>query len=341
MVICGQTMGSNMSVVSKRVVAAKLKELSARLQVMETGPKVRHKRAAYTNAANAILKFPGKLTSGEQLRPIRGIGDSIIKKVDEILATGSLKKLDDFDHFASDYSGLMKIQGVGPVKAQQLFKEHNITSVEELRDLLVDGRIDDPKMLRNVEWALEVKGERIPHRRAKQLAQAIMEPLKAAVPRARVEICGSIRRKKATSKDIDIVFAAATQAQLRKGRKAFMELGWDDVLGEGDTRITVVKDGVQVDIRFVPLESYGSAVLHFTGSGEFNVVMRARAKAKGYLLNEYGLFRRGANGTQGKLVASKTEQEIFGALGYPFIEPKEREAEVWTKISRGKMRTNK
>jgi DNA polymerase (family X) len=134
-----------------------------------------------------------------------------------------------------------------------------------------------------------------------------------------VEIAGSFRRKAEAVGDLDILVLgdrAAHEAQ-KNLAKAF---GSQTVLASGETKISFVifPQNLQVDIRFVPPDSYGAALLYFTGSKEFNVMMRKVAIGKGYLLNEYGLFK------DGEYIAGKTEEEIFDALGLPHTPPHKR-----------------
>ena len=114
-----------MKAVKKEVVVKKLRELASKVELMESGPVVAYKKAAYFKAAKAIEQMTVPLKDAEQLRDIRGIGDKIIQKVQEILDTGTLGKL---DHFNTDFSELLKIEGVGPVKARNLFTTSGNTS---------------------------------------------------------------------------------------------------------------------------------------------------------------------------------------------------------------------
>lgn len=308
---------------NQELVASKLEELGNKITMIETGDNLNFKKRAYLKAAAAIRSFKGTLTSADQLDNIPGIGKSIKGKVEEILKLGSLKRLDALEAKGTDYSGLLKVQGIGPVKAKELFDEYGVHNAVELLAKIKDGTIKDKpenitKLQRSAERAILIKGERMPLAKAWDMCNPILSSLQCNCPKANIIVTGSIRRQKATVKDIDMVFAGS-QEDIAKGRETFLKLPWDYVELAGDTRITAVKDGYGIDIRFVSKDQYGSTVLYFTGSGQFNVQMRIKAKEMGYKLNEYGLFK------DDTLIASKREEDIFTALGMTYVPPEQRE----------------
>jgi DNA polymerase (family 10) len=304
---------------TQELVASKLEELGNKITLIETGPNLGFKKKAYLKAAAAIRNFPCDITAADQLEGVPGIGKGIMDKVDEIILTGTLKRLAALETKGTDYSGLLKVQGVGPVKAKELFDTYKVRNAVELLAKIKDGTIQDKpdqleKLKRSAERAILIKGERMPLAKAEVMTADILFPLQLKVPTAIIQVTGSIRRKKATVKDVDMVFCGNSK-ECEEGRKVFLAMPWDYVELAGDTRITAVKDGYGVDIRFVSKDQYGSTVLYFTGSGQFNVQMRAKAKEMGYKLNEYGLFKDDV------LIASKREQDIFAALGMPYVPP--------------------
>jgi len=324
---------------NKDLIISKLTELAAKVEVIEPGPTAKFKKLAYLKAIKAIAALP-KLDSAEELISIKGIGDGIRKKVAEILSTGSIALMDEA---VNDYSDLLRIPGIGPVGAKQLFEQHGVKTVKELVKLMDGDDVGfawDEKLERNARYALARNDRRLPRLEMLELSYPIDLALRLACPRAIVEPAGSIRRKLPDCKDIDFVLAGSPE-DLESGRQAFKALPWDDIPMDGPTRISAVRNGVAVDIRLVPRKCYGSAILYFTGSKTFNIAMRSIAKSKGFKLNEYGLYK--IDGDNETLVAGEREEDIFGALKLRFVDPTERglkadqiEEEAWLlEISRG------
>jgi len=309
----------------KQLVADKLFELASKVELMESGPTVVYKKAAYIRAAKAVQNLNGALKSASQLAGIKGIGDKTLKKIEEILATGGLNKLDSF---TNDFSELLKIQSVGPKKAQLLYNTYGVRTPKEVLKLIEGGKLVDDRLERNVRKTLKTHNRRLPRKEILEISNDIELHLKVACPRAIVQVCGSIRRELKTCKDIDIIFCAVPEV-VEEGKHAFLNYDWDFVDAAGKTRMDSVKDGVAINIRFMDRDQYGSALLYFTGSGSFNEAMRSHAKRKGYKLSEYGLFK-GDN-----LIASWLEADIFKELGIPYIEPKDRTDEHFWEVVGG------
>jgi DNA polymerase (family 10) len=308
--------GVEMKENNKKLVVEKLKELGSKIELMESGPAVAYKKAAYFKAASAIDAMDVPLKNAEQLRSIKGIGDNIIKKVQEVLDTGTLAKV---DNFTNDYSELLKIETVGPKKARHLFETYGVKSLAEVQKLIVAGKIDDDKLALNVRRALMIGDRRLPLKEILEISNPIELHMRCEVPAAIIQVCGSIRRKTKTCKDVDILICG-TEEVLERAKKVFLGYDWDLVTAEGNIRIDAIINGVAVNGWFLPKDCYGSAVLHCTGSGSFNEALRSIAKAKGFKLSEYGLKDRETD----EILESWSEEEIFHCLGYDFIPPQER-----------------
>jgi DNA polymerase (family 10) len=301
----------------KQLVAGKLRELASKVELMETGSAVVYKKAAYFKAAKAVEDLDGTLKSASQLEGIRGIGEKTMLKIDEILKTGTLHQLENFN---SDFSELLKIEQVGPKKARQLFNEYGAKTPVDVMKLIKAGKIDDDKLEVNVKRALTLKKERLPREEMLEIAEPIELHMRCKACRCIIQVAGSIRRCTETNKDIDILICGDPE-HLEEARKAFLDYGWDLVTAEGKVRIDVVKDGVGVNGWFLPKGCYGSGLLHCTGSGKFNEALRSVAKQKGYKLSEYGLKDRETD----EVVESWNEERIFELLGFDFIPPEERD----------------
>jgi DNA polymerase (family 10) len=309
-------------------IAALFEELADLLEVQGANPfRVR----AYRNAARTILDCPECVfdIAGEisRLRELPGIGEDLAKKIQVLAQTGVIPQLEELrKEIPRGVLEMMRIPGLGPKKAFALFNDLKIQSLEELRKSAEAGQIATIKgfgkktqetILRGLEFA-ESAGMRVYLMDAKLAADAIVADLKAVQGVAKVCAAGSCRRRKETCGDLDIL-AVAEDSTAVMDRLASHKLV-EAVQARGDTKQTVrLHKGLQLDLRVVPAESYGAALQYFTGSKDHNVVLRQRAQKLGLKLNEWGLFR------DEERVAGRTEEEVYAALGLPWIPPELRE----------------
>ncbi len=159
-----------------------------------------------------------------------------------------------------------------------------------------------------------------PFKVAEKESKKVIKNLKKIKEVIRIDAAGSLRRKKSTIGDIDILVLTTNPVRVVDAFTNMKDV--KDILAKGETKATVVlKSGIQVDVRLLPKESYGAGLLYFTGNKNYNIYLRRIAIEKGYKLNEYGLFDR----KTGKLISGKTEEEIFKKLGQKYLKPEERE----------------
>jgi DNA polymerase (family 10) len=296
-----------------------------------------YRRAAHTveiqSEAIEDIREEGKL------QDLPGIGDKIARKIEEIIDTGSLKYLENLkEEFPVDYDELMTVEGLGPKGIKQLYQELGVKSLDDLEKQAKNHRIrrlkgmgekTERNILINLDFAKKsggrsLIGEILP------VARKIKKLLKSHDNVERVEIAGSIRRMKETVGDIDVL---VTTTQPLEVMDFFTRMDMvDDVVVSGPTKSTIrlKENGMDVDIRTFTDESFGSALMYFTGSKETNVELRKLAISLGYKLNEYGVFDRD------QLVAGTTEKEVFNSLGMDYIEPELREntGEIQAAINR-------
>jgi DNA polymerase (family 10) len=277
------------------------------------------------------------------LHELPGIGKDLEAKIVECLESGEIDYLNELRKETPQVLlDMLRVPGIGPKTAVRLHAELGINSLAELKHAALDRRIRElPKMkakteeniLKGLEF-LSRASARTPIGVALPLAQRIVAAL-AKLPEVRkISVAGSLRRFRETVGDIDIL---ATSRSPEKVISHFTHL--DDVartLAEGSTKGSVVtKEGIQVDLRVVELRAYGSALNYFTGSKEHNIRLREIAIQKGMKLSEYGAFKA-AGGSKHKReagdgavrevrVAGKTEEEVYRALGLPYIPPELRE----------------
>jgi len=290
------------------------------------------KTRAYRIAAQTIevLDEDIEVVSNEnRLREIKGVGEALAKKIKELVETGRLEYFENLKKEIPD--GLLKmlnISGLGPKKVSALYQNRGLKTIEELRQACVDGKLRDlegfgviteANILRGIQLMEKTSG-RVLLNVALTDGDDYINYLKKCDKIEKVSIAGSLRRKKETIGDIDILASSNHPEDVMEYFVKYNDV--DRVLMKGSTKTSVVlNDNLQVDLRVVKDESFGAALQYFTGSKEHNVKMRSIAIKKGLKLNEYGLFEKGTN----KYVVGKSEEEIYNKLGLSYIEPELRE----------------
>src|SRR5882672_4966446 len=316
----------------KQDVLDMLKEL-AELTILDEGDPQSFRVRAYENAVHGIGAFAGDLAGLDlkALKTIENVGKSTAEKIRELLATGKVAKLEGLraKHPASVVA-LMRLPGVGPKAVMRLRAELGVQSLEDLRSALAAHKLatlkgfgpkSEGKLAESLA-RLDAQGavSRTPISVALPLAARIVARLAEVPGVAHASYCGSLRRFAETCGDVDVIVAAANAAPVMEAFVAMPLV--DRVLGRGDTKTSVVTPrGIQIDVRVVAPHQLGAALLYFTGSKAHNVKLRQRALARGLTLNEYALTAIEG----GQVLASETEEEIYAALGLPFIPPVLRE----------------
>jgi DNA polymerase (family X) len=322
----------------KTKVAEILDEIGTLLELKGENP---FKCRAYHNASRVIgglTKDIQSLVESGEIRNIKGIGEALAEKITELVTTGKSKYYDELRRSLPE--GLMKmlgIQGVGPKKVKLLYEKLKIKSVEELEKACKAGKLEhvegfgkktEENILAGIE-ALRKHSSKFLYSIAEQAAQSVFEVVSAQKGVIRAEIAGSLRRKKETIGDIDIV-VSALQKDTKHIMKAFTtHPDVERVTGEGETKSSVVlKSGINCDLRVVKDSEFPFALNYFTGSKEHNVRMRTLAKEFGLSLNEYGFSKIDSEEKRGKAkkeVACKTEEDLYRALGLAYVPPELRE----------------
>jgi len=286
---------------------------------------------AYRRAAQNIEGFPKDVAeaSDEELLEIPGIGQDLAGKIIEYVKTGHLIAYEELKkEVPSGIVELLSIPGLGPKTAKLLFDRLKIKGVDDLERLAKEGRLKglpgiqvktEENILKGIEM-VHRRTERQPLGRVLPLAEEIIKKLREKAPVGEISVAGSLRRWKETIKDIDIL---ATSKEPKKIMSAFVHLPQvKDILMQGPTKSSIAThDGIQVDLRVVEEDSFGSALAYFTGSKAHNIRLREMAIKKGLKINEYGVFVL----KTGKKIGGKHEVDVYKALGLPFIQPEMRE----------------
>lgn len=261
------------------------------------------------------------------LMEISGIGRSIAAHIEEYLKKGEIKEFEKLKkRLPLRLDELIRVEGMGPRKAKILYQKLGVANVKDLEraakahkiaPLFGFGEKTEKNILQGLEFLKRDKG-RFLLGTILPIAREVLEKLKKIKEVEQASLAGSIRRRKETIGDVDFLVVAK---DAKKVMDFFVSLpGVEKVWGKGGTKASVrMKDGFDMDLRIVPARSYGSALQYFTGCKDHNVATRRIAIDKGLKLSEYGLFK-GA-----KLIAGKTEKEVYNAIGLPYIEPELRE----------------
>lgn len=264
----------------------------------------------------------------EGLKSIPGIGEGISKKIIQYLETGKIQKLEDLKKAKSKFkfSELMDIEGIGARRAKILYEKLRIRNLEELKEAVRQHKIArlsgfGEKSEKNILLSLEnKKSKRYSLKEILPTANEIKSKLGKLKEVIRIEVAGSIRRRKPAVKDIDILVSSKKPKEIIDFFTSMK--GIKRILAKGPTRATIeLKEGLQADLRVVDDSSYGAALQYFTGSKDFSIMLRQIAMKKGLKLNEYGVFDKKTN----KKLAGKTEKEVFKALGLKYVKPELRE----------------
>lgn len=313
------------------LVAERFRRLADLLEIEGAN---RYRVGAYRRAAATVETLPQDVaTLGlPALDALPGLGPDLAGKVTEICRTGRLAALDATEaRLPSTLLALSDLPGLGPKRIHRLHEGLGVCSASELRAAALAGAVRglpgfSPAIERRLLEALSVAGSalrRWPLEAAQPQAAALEAALLAMPEVSAAAVAGSIRRGRPTVADIDLVAAARDGAKVTRAFAALPQV--DHLVARGRSRATVrLGSGLPADLLVVPAESYGAALIHFTGSKAHNISLRRRAKARGWKLNELGLYQAG------RRFAGWTEGEIYAALGLAEIPPNRREGPVDT-----------
>ncbi len=287
---------------------------------------------AYAKAARAVegtTEDIEKIAHENRLKDIQGVGESIALKIGEYLATGRLQYYEELKkQVPEELHELLQIPGIGPKTLQYMNKELGIKSVKELeraakehrlRRLAHFGETKEENILKSIERYRQ-RSTRIPLGTALPLVKEIVGALKKSGFIEKIEPAGSLRRRKETVGDIDIL---ATSKDAPAAIEAFVHLPVvKDIIGKGSTKATIVtREAIQVDLRIMESKSFGTSLQYFTGSKEHNIKLRDLARQKGFKLSEYDLEEI----STGRKVYCESDNEVYQKLGLLPIPPEIRE----------------
>ena len=325
---------------------------------------VAFKPRAYEKVAEVIFDlsedvFDLYLQGGlKALENIPGVGISIAEKIEEFFKAGKIKYLEDLKKkWPVKIDEFMAIEGIGPKTVRHLYEKLGVKNLNDLEKSLKENKISglegfgeksQEKILKSIEFHKKSGGRMILGFIMPEIKK-LEDKLKIIKGVERVDIAGSVRRKKETIGDIDILVISKNSKPIMDFFTNMPEV--EKVFAYGTTKSSVkLKNGLDADLRVVPPESYGAALNYFTGSKEHNIALREIAIKKGYKLNEYGLFKIKNQKSKIKItnqnakiledeklwkqIVGKTEEEIYTKLGLAYIEPEMREMRGEIKASK-------
>ncbi len=261
------------------------------------------------------------------LEEIDGIGKAMSDHIEEYIKTGKIKFYQEFKKgLPVDMDGLLKIEGLGPKKIKVLYQKLGIKNIKDLEKALKKhqiaplfgfGETTEKNIAEGIEFVKQNKGRAL-LQDILPVARQVLEKLENLKEVEKASIAGSLRRRKETIGDVDFLVVSKNPGKVMD---FFVALpGVKKVWGKGPTKSSVhMAEGFDMDLRVVPAKSFGAALQYFTGSQAHNIATRKIAIAKGLKLSEYGVFEGE------KMVAGKTEEEVYQAIGLPYIEPELRE----------------
>ncbi len=292
-----------------------------------------HRVLAYRRAAEAIQDLGqdiNQVSAAGKLTDIPGIGQTLADKINEMLTTGHLAFYDKLaQEIPPSLVELLRVDGIGPKRARQLYDTLGVTNLDELaqaaragklRELPKMGAKSEAKLIKAIAELEKHGDERTPLGTAWPLAHEMLTALASISGVTKTAVAGSARRMRETVHDIDLLIAADDAAPVMD---AFVNLPQvESVSGQGPTKASVtLVNGLQVDLRVLPADRWGTLLLYFTGSKAHNVHLRELALKQGFSLNEYGFTP-----TDGRAeILCATEEEAYQTLGLPYILPTLRE----------------
>jgi len=322
----------------KNQVANVLEDVASLLELKEGSNPFESR--AYENAARAVSALDGdieQLTREGKLKGVPGLGSTIVKRIEELVNTGHMALYDELVAETPQVKlDMRRIQGVGPKKINMIYNQLHVQSIAELEQACKENKVavlpgfgkkTQDKILQGIELLAQHAG-RFLYPVAEEEAERMRAALATIPEIVRMQVAGSLRRRRETIGDIDMVVSVADDAGEAIHRKIMdvftSQPSVQVITGKGDTKSSVVlKSGMNMDLRVVNDSQFPYTLHHFSGSKEHHIPLRRRALSMNMTINDYGLFR--GKEPHLELIPCKDEADIYAALGMDYIEPELRE----------------
>jgi DNA polymerase (family 10) len=317
-------------------IAHTLEEVADILEFQNANPfRIRAYRNAVRTVETLTVPLRRWVEEKKPLTDLPGIGKEMASHIQEMVETGTLGFRDELlAEVPRSLIELMRLPGLGPKKAKRIWDELQVGSVDEVEGAAKEGRIaalpgfgakSQEKILAGIAEYRQ-HGSRFLLPQAERSVEPLLAYLRETPEIERLEVAGSYRRRRETVGDIDLLAIASAPVPVMERFRGYAQV--DKILMAGDTRSTVVLgSGLQVDLRVVPADCYGAALVYFTGSKEHNVKLRRRAVEQGLRISEYGVFRvhEESSQTEGDRIAGREEADVYATVGLAWIPPELRE----------------
>jgi DNA polymerase (family 10) len=322
----------------KNQVAALLEEIGTLLALQKDSNTFEVR--AYENAARTVNGLDGdinQLVREDKLKGIPGLGPRILQRIEEAVKTDKIAYRDELRASTPAVKlEMARIPGLGPKRINTIYEQLHVNSIAELEQACKDDRVahipgfgkkTQDKILQGIDF-LRQHADRYLYPVAEEEAEKIRAALAQLPQIVRLQVAGSLRRRRETVKDIDMVASVADNAD-PSARRAIMDFFTSQpsviaITGKGETKSSVVlTSGIAMDLRVVEDSHFPYTLHHFTGSKEHHIPLRRRALSMGMTINDYGLFKTG--GGHEELVPCHDEADLYAALGLDYIEPEMRE----------------
>ena len=322
----------------KNQLASLLDEVATLLELKEGSNPFEVR--AYQNAARSITALDGdieQLVREGKLKGVPGLGSTIIKRIEEVIDTGHMALYDELVATTPAIKlEMLRIQGVGPKKVNAIYDQLHVTSIAELEQACKEGKVaklpgfgkkTQDNILQGIAF-LAQHADRFLYPVAEEEAARIEAVLETLPEIVRLQVAGSLRRRRETVGDIDMVASVADSAGDDVRRKIMdvftSQPSVKAITGKGETKSSVVLgSGMNMDLRVVGDDQFPYTLHHFTGSKQHHIALRRRALNMNMTINDYGLFLGKEPDLQ--LVPCRNEADIYAALGMAYIEPELRE----------------
>ena len=323
-------------------VARVLEELADLLEIQGANPfRIRAYRNGVRTVESPTRPLRVMVAEGEDLTELPAVGTSMAEHIVELLETGTISTMEEVAReIPRSLVELMRLDGVGPKKARKLFDELDVRTVDDLAAALEAGTVQElsgfgKKSAEKIQRAIEdhrARTGRFLLDEAELLVAGVLEHMEDAPGVERLEVAGSLRRRKETIGDVDLLALCEGDGTVVVDHFTAFP-GAERVEAQGSTKGTIVlASGLSIDLRVIPRRSFGAALQYFTGSKEHNVAVRTRAVKEGIRVNEWGVFRlpEGVDAAEvetegGERLAGETEEEVYEALGMAWVPPELRE----------------
>ncbi|HYK86391.1 MAG TPA: DNA polymerase/3'-5' exonuclease PolX [Ktedonobacteraceae bacterium] len=324
----------------KNQIAAILEDVAVLLALKEGSSQFEVR--AYENAARAVNGLDGdieQLVHQGKLKGVPGLGPTTIKRIEELVDTGHMAFYEELRETTPQVKlDMLRIQGVGPKKINAIYDQLHVNSIAELEQACHEdkvahlpgfGKKTQDKILQGIAF-LAQHADRFYYPVAEEEAERIRAALSTLPEIVRLQVGGSLRRKRETVKDIDMVASVSDEASEADRRKIMdfftSQPSVQAITGKGDTKSSVnLGSGIAMDLRVVKDSQFPYTLHHFTGSKEHHIALRRRALGMNMTINDYGLFKGNAKDPELELVPCQDETDIYKALGMAYIEPELRE----------------